>query len=128
MKHEVQKLEKNYRISHCSNDTEGFFKVMHKNCSPWGKMLINSAETENFYKKLTRRAENVQLLKLGKFGDSLVVQWLRHLSFTAVGMGSVSGGGTKIPQTTWPKQKTRVGIWNTYNFVIYITDKGLCLE
>ena len=93
-------------------------------------MLINSAETENFYKKLTRKAVNVQLLKLGKVGNSLVVRWLRRWSFTAVSMGSVSGRGTKIPQATWPKQqqKTRVGVCNTYNFVIHVTDKGLCLE
>ena len=26
------------------------------------------------------------------------------------------------------QQKTRVGVCNTYNFVIHVTDKGLCLE
>ena len=39
-----------------------------------------------------------------KFADpenSLVVQWLGLHAFTAKGVGSVPGQGTKIPQATW---------------------------
>lgn len=50
-----------------------FFEVMTQKLLTTRKMLINSAETENSYKKLTRKAVNVQLLKLGKVGNSLVV-------------------------------------------------------
>ena len=31
-------------------------------------------------------------------------QWLKHYAFTAEGMGSIPGQGTKIPQTTWYSQ------------------------
>ena len=34
-------------------------------------------------------------------GNSLVVQWLRLHGFTAEGLGSTPGGGTKIPQVAW---------------------------
>ena len=31
-------------------------------------------------------------------GNSQAVQWLGHLTFTAKGLGSIPGWGTKIPQ------------------------------
>lgn len=37
-------------------------------------------------------------------GSSLVAQWL---GFTALAQGSVSGGGTEIPQAAWLGQKTK---------------------
>ena len=33
-----------------------------------------------------------------------MVQWLGVQAFTTEGMGSIPGQGTKIPQTTWPKE------------------------
>ena len=41
-------------------------------------------------------------------GDFLVVQWLGLLASTLEGMGTVSGWGTKIPQTMQhgPKKKS----------------------
>ena len=36
---------------------------------------------------------------------SLAVQWLGLGDFTAQGLGSIPGWGTKIPQATWPKNK-----------------------
>ena len=38
-------------------------------------------------------------------GNSLLVQWLRLGTFTAVGPGSIPGRGTKIPQAAWHGQK-----------------------
>ena len=40
-------------------------------------------------------------------GSSLVAQWL---GFTALAQGSVSGGGTEIPQAAWLGQNTKKGI------------------
>ena len=37
-------------------------------------------------------------------GSSLVAQWLE---FTALAQGSVSGGGTEIPQAAWLGQRTK---------------------
>ena len=39
-------------------------------------------------------------------GSSLVVQWL-GLCFTAEGLGSIPGPGTKIPQAMWHGQKIK---------------------
>ena len=36
-------------------------------------------------------------------GNSLAVQWLGLCAFTAKGLSSVPGRGTKIPQAPWPK-------------------------
>ena len=41
------------------------------------------------------------------FGNSLVVQWFRLCAFTAVGLGSIPGRGTKIPQATQRSQKNK---------------------
>ena len=39
-------------------------------------------------------------------GNSLAVKWLGLHAFTSEGSGSISGGGTKIPQAAaWPKKK-----------------------
>ena len=38
-------------------------------------------------------------------GNSLVVQWLGLCAFTAKGVGSIPGQGTKIPQAAWCGQK-----------------------
>ena len=38
-------------------------------------------------------------------GTSLVVQWLRHCTSTAEGMGPILGGGTKIPYAQWCNNK-----------------------
>ena len=40
-------------------------------------------------------------------GTFLAVQWLRLWASTAVGEGSVSGQGTKIPYATWCVQKKK---------------------
>ena len=37
-------------------------------------------------------------------GNSLAVQWLELYSFSAEGMGSILGWGTRIPQTVWHDQ------------------------
>ena len=42
---------------------------------------------------------------LAAFGNSLVVQWLGLCAFTAEGVGSAPGWGTKIPQAMWHCQK-----------------------
>ena len=38
-------------------------------------------------------------------GNSLAVQWLGPCTFTAEGLGSIPGRGTKILQAAWPKPK-----------------------
>ena len=47
-------------------------------------------------------------------GTSLVVQGLRLCAFTARGIGSIPGWGTKIPQDAWPKTKTKLPITNSF--------------
>ena len=42
-----------------------------------------------------------------KMGNSMVVQWLGLLAFTAKGQGSIPGGGTKIPQAMRCSQKNK---------------------
>ena len=41
------------------------------------------------------------------FGNSLVVQWLGLCAFTAKGLGSIPGRGTKIPKATRCSQKKK---------------------
>ena len=41
----------------------------------------------------------------GKSVISLAVQWFRLHASTAEGMGSIPGGGNKIPHATWRGQK-----------------------
>ena len=44
-------------------------------------------------------------------GNSLEVQWLGLLAFTAEGPGSIPGQGTKIPQAMWwAKKKMKANI------------------
>ena len=40
-------------------------------------------------------------------GTLLVVQWIRFHAYTAVGMGSIPGLGTKIPDATQHDQKKK---------------------
>ena len=50
--------------------------------------------------------------------NSLEVQQLQPLTFTAEGLGSIPGQGTKIPQATWlgkKKKKANGLIWKTNN-------------
>ena len=39
----------------------------------------------------------------GVAGISLAVRWLGLGTFLAMGLGSIPGRGTKIPQAIWPK-------------------------
>ena len=50
-------------------------------------------------------------------GTSLVVQWLRLGAFTTVGLGLISGRGTKIPQALWcgPKKKKKKKLVHGYS-------------
>ena len=41
-------------------------------------------------------------------GTSLVGQWLRLHAFSAGGVGSIPGRGTKIPHAVWPKKKKKI--------------------
>ena len=48
-------------------------------------------------------------------GTSLVVHWLRLHASNAGGMGSIPGGGTKIPHAMWHGQKEKKkGLNKTY--------------
>ena len=47
-------------------------------------------------------------------GSSLVIQWLGLGTFTAVGLGSIPGQGTKILQAAMREE-----ILNTYQKIIY---------
>ena len=40
--------------------------------------------------------------------NSLMVQWLGLYSFTAEGVGSIPGWGTKILQAVWCSQKIKI--------------------
>ena len=44
-----------------------------------------------------------------------MVQWLRLSAFTAVGLGSTPGWGTKIPQAAWHGQKKKNKQKNKFN-------------
>ena len=52
--------------------------------------------------------------------SSLAVQWLGLCAFTAVGLGSIPGRGTKIPQAMQCGQKKKI---KKKNFNIYIWNK-----
>lgn len=53
---------------------------------------------------------NTQELEKNKI-SSLVVLWLALGAFTAVGLGSIPGQGTKVPQAKWRSQiKNRITI------------------
>ena len=41
-------------------------------------------------------------------GSSVVVQWLRLSTFIAMGLGSIPGQRTKIPQVAWCSQKIKL--------------------
>ena len=45
------------------------------------------------------------LKKKNEEGNSLAVPWLGHGAFTAKGLGSIPGQGTKISQAAWHSQK-----------------------
>jgi len=45
--------------------------------------------------------------KTGKRGNSRVVQWLRFHTFTAVGLGSIPGQGTKYPTSYSAQSKNK---------------------
>ena len=46
------------------------------------------------------------LFQTNKLANSLEVQWLALHAFTAKGLGSIPGQGTKIPPAVvWPKEK-----------------------
>ena len=49
-------------------------------------------------------------------GTSLAVQWLGPLAFTAKGVGSIPGRGTKIPQVPRRGQKTNEQTKNETKF------------
>ena len=51
-------------------------------------------------------------LERRSLGNSLAVQWLGLRAFTAEGLGSIPGQGTKIPHTMWHSQKKRVYKWS----------------
>ena len=44
-------------------------------------------------------------VRISLLGTSLAVQWLRFCASNAGGMGSIPGGGTKIPHAAWHSQK-----------------------
>ena len=44
-------------------------------------------------------------LKMLKVGTSMTVQWLRLCISGARGTGSITGWGTKIPNTVWHEKK-----------------------
>ena len=49
------------------------------------------------------------LNNVGKMGNSLVVQWSGLLTSSAGGMGSIPGGGTKIPHAMVQPKKKKCG-------------------
>ena len=65
-------------------------------------------------KKKRRQFKNIHL------GNSLAVQWLGLCTFTAEGLGSIPGPGTRILQAVQhgTKKKKKV-IQNNNNFIIY---------
>ena len=52
---------------------------------------------------------------LERTGISLVVQWLRLHTFSAVGLGSIPGQGTKIPNAVrWGQKKSTFIVDDSY--------------
>ena len=51
--------------------------------------------------------EYYSAIKRNKLGNSLLVQWLGLSAFTLLGLSSISGLGTKIPQAMWRGQKKK---------------------
>ena len=46
-------------------------------------------------------------IRYNAVGNSLAVQWLGFCTFTAEGMGSIPGRGTKVLQAKWPKTQNK---------------------
>ena len=63
--------------------------------------------TVNTYILRKNKFRNIFCIKMFLSGNSLVVQWLGLLAFTAEGTGSIPGQGTKIPQDAWHGQKKK---------------------
>ena len=58
---------------------------------------------------LTQFCHNPQSSRKNKDGgSSVVVQWLRLSTFIAMGLGSIPGQRTKIPQVAWCSQKIKL--------------------
>ena len=57
-------------------------------------------------------------------GNSLAVQWLGLGAFTTMGLGSIPGWGTKIPQAKWRREKKtqtskqKKPVWVLYGFIL----------
>ena len=47
-------------------------------------------------------------VRISLLGTSLAVQWLRFCASNAGGMGSIPGGGTKIPHAACHSQKKKL--------------------
>ena len=94
------------------------FKVVNK-MSIW--TVTSSVNNENFY-FFSPLFQTLYLLFLFFFlpdfkslhcftirynavGNSLAVQWLVFCAFTAEGVGSIPGWGTKVLQAKWPKKQ-----------------------
>lgn len=58
------------------------------------------------------------MLKIFTMGNSLVVQWLERCTFTAGGLGSIPGWGTKILQAV----QSGMGAKSTYNGLPSLTN------
>ena len=75
--------------------------------------------TEKKEELLEVKLGNTQELEKNKI-SSLVVQWLGLGAFTAVGLGSIPGQGTKIPQAKWCSQIKNQIIIDIDTLYIYI--------
>ena len=62
----------------------------------------------------SKRALPQMMFKSSHFGTALAVQWLRLHAFTKGDVGSIPGGGTKIPHVVRPKGKKKFAFHCAY--------------
>ena len=56
-------------------------------------------------REVGRNTANVTIYFKIRLGISLVVQWLGLYAFSAEGMGSICGWGSKIMRAVWPNKQ-----------------------
>ena len=79
-----------------------------------------------FFSLLILKAFTISPLDIMLWGNSLAVQWLGFCTFTAEGMGSIPGRGTKVLQAKWPKTQNKqsknnvcvgLGVFSSYQIM-----------
>ena len=105
----TEPLGKSVLFSHCFGRFSLEMACPQSVYSPNGQMSCCSAHGFFFFLNSSTDIKftyhTIHPFKAHNSGSALAVQWLGLGAFTAEGAGSLPEQDTKIPQTTWPKEK-----------------------